>query len=171
MLSGFSLGGVWVFKCFSKDGCLKWAEYVHNLVTDEFLNASLGVLFQGDSFYSTWYVSLIGSNDTPTASWTYANIGTDFTEFISYDEATRPEWVDGTIASKSLSSSASPATFTASSGANTTIYGGFLCNGPVKGDNAAVGGLICCATVFNTARPFIDSDVINIVYTINASTT
>jgi hypothetical protein len=45
---------------------------------------------------------LKGSNQTPAAGWNAAGIGTQFTEFASYDEAVRQTWSAGAVSAKSV---------------------------------------------------------------------
>lgn len=146
----------------------KWKEYIFNLVTYETLNDVLGVYFQGDTQATTWYILLFDSDSTPAGGWTYANIGTDFTEFTDYDETTREEWVDGTVASQMLDNSASPAEFTASTSVDTVIYGTAMVNVSTKGDNSSPSGLIFNAARFTSARPFAETETIKVVLTVNA---
>lgn len=156
------------FSCF-KDGLLKWKEIIYNIVVDEALNYNLGLQFKGYSTYSDWYILLFNSDDTPVAGWTYANIGTDFTEFEDYDETTRVLWDSSAISGKSLNNTATPSEFTASTSVNTTIYGAAMVNTLTKGDNSNPNGLIWCGTRFGTPRPFLETEVIQVVYTVNVT--
>lgn len=161
--------GDYYFRCRRKDGSIKWIEIVNNLVVLEGRSHALGTLLEGDSQYSSWYILLIGSDSTPVSGWTYANIGTDFTEFTNYDEATRVLWNSAGVVSASDTNAASPAEFTCTSGSNT-IYGAAMVNYATKGDNSYGSGIELCATRFGTARPFAAAETIDVVYTINAGT-
>lgn len=167
--SGYGYHGFWVIRGYRPDGSCAWLETIPNKVVNEALNHNLGVQFKAGTQYSTYYIGLFSSDSTPTATWTYANIGTDFTEFATYDESNRVTWTSGSVASQSISNTASPAVFTASTGVNTTIYGAFMCNFATKSDNSYASGLIWCATRFGTSRPFVATETISIVYTITAS--
>ena len=123
---------------------------------------------EGATNYGSWYVLLFESDSTPAATWVYANIGTDFTEFEDYDEATRVLWNSAGVTSQTDTNTANPAAFTCSTGISTTIYGAALVNVSTKGDNASGSGIEWCATRFGTARPFAAAEVINIVYTITS---
>jgi len=145
----------------------KWKEIIFNLVTYECLDDVLGVYFQGGSQATTWYILLFDSDSTPAGTWTYANIGTDFTEFTDYDETTREEWIDGSVLNRILDNSATPAEFTASVGVNTVIYGTAMVNVSTKGDNASPSGLIFNGARFSSARPFMEAETIKVVLTVN----
>lgn len=156
---------IWDFNCYNVDGELIWNEHISNLVVNEGLTNVLNVMFDGGTQSSNWYVLLFHSDSTPAAGWTYALGGTNFTEFTNYDESTRPNWNPTTATSPTMSASVS---FTASTGASATIYGAGLVNVSTKGDNASGVGVIWCATRFGTSRPFNDSEVLQVSYTINS---
>ena len=122
-INSLTRNNLWIFECYYPDGTLKWREVIKNLVVDEGLYHSLDVIFKGGTAYSNWYVGIFEDDKVPVAGWDYAGIDTDQTEFTPYDEATRPQWSPGAITTLSLTDEV---TFTASTGANTTIYGAFL---------------------------------------------
>lgn len=155
----------WKFDCFYADGRLKWREIIPNIVVDEGLYYALDVNFMGGTQYSNWYVALFNDDQTPAAGWDYSGINTDQTEFTLYDESTRPQWNPSAITSLSLTDEV---TFTASTGANTTIYGSFVANVSTKGDSASGTGIMWCATRFSTPRPFVATEVLNVTYAINS---
>lgn len=167
-MSLYALGGSWAVQCLDSDGYIKWGEYVHNIVVDEFLTATLNYSFLGVTQFSNWYILLIGSNDSPGALWTYATMGTDFTEFTAYDETARVVWNALTVTDKQLTNSSNPAVFTASTGVSSTIYGAALVNYNTKGDSAYASGLMVCATAFGTSRPFAEGETLKVTYTIGA---
>ena len=155
----------WKFECFYPNGQLKWVEVIPNIVVDEGIDHSLDVIFLGGTAYSSWYVALFNSDSTPAATWDYAGIGTDQTEFTDYDETARPTWNPGSISNHTLTDQVS---FTASTGVSTTIYGSYVVNVSTKGDNASGIGIMWCATRFSTPRPFIAAEVLNVTYSINS---
>lgn len=156
---------IWQFDCFDRNGGLLWTEKQPNLVVNEGLTNVLNVMFVSGTQSTNWYILLFNSDSTPAAGWTYALGGTNFTEFTSYDESTRGAWGPSTATTPSISDSAS---FTASTAVSTTIYGAALVNVSTKGDNASGTGVMWCATRFGTARPFNDSEVLQVSYTINS---
>lgn len=169
----FSLGlaaiGKWSFRCYDRFGNLKWIELIKNTITNECLNDNLDVYLNGGTQSSDWYVLLFSSNSTPAVTWTYAAIGTDFTEFTDYDELTRVTWSPASPSGQSITNSASPAEFTASAGVDTSLYGAGMVNVSTKGDNASPAGKLFCATRFGSTRPYTAAEVIKIVYTVNAA--
>lgn len=169
MINQLKYGGFWKLMCYWPNGSLKWIEYIHNIFTNEALDHALGTLLEEDTQYSNWYITLFDSDSTPAAGWVYSNIGTDFTEFEDYDEATRPIWNKAGVTSQSDTNAASPAEFTCSVGISTTLYGSTLVNVSTKGDNSDGSGIELCASRFGTARPFSATEVIKVVYTLSAS--
>ena len=156
----------WRVKCFNSDKTvLKWEEFVSNIVVDEGLYYALDVMFMSGSAYSSWYVALFNSDDTPADDWVYAQIGTDMDEFTDYDEATRPAWTPSAIVSNSL---VAQVEFTASTGVDTTIYGAYIVNVNTKGDYASGIGILWCASRFATARPLMATEVLEVTYGVNS---
>ena len=171
-MNKFGFNSIWNFECgnyVKEQGKIlwipKWKEIIHNLVVDQSLNDVLSVYFKSGSREATWYLALFSSDSTPAAGWTYAV--PVCTEFTNYDEATREEWVEGAVSSKSVNNSATPAEFTCTSGSNT-IYGAFMVNVNTKGDVASGVGIMFSAARFAAARPFTTAEVIKIVVTINS---
>jgi hypothetical protein len=173
MFSGFGMQGQWSVICRDKfTGQIKWKEFTYNLIVYEALDDVLSVYFSGGTAYSSHYIFLYESNVTPANAWTYAGGGaggSDWDEFTAYDEATRPLWDKGAVASRAVDNTLSPGTFTASAGVSTTIYGCGMLNVSTKGDAVSGVGKLFCATKFGTARPFLETEEIKVVYTVTAS--
>lgn len=86
---GASGGGVFHFKCFDKDGNLKWEDSCHNIVVNAGLQDMNDKYFNGSAYTATWYLGLVdaagfsaySANDTMAshAGWseTVAYSGTD----------------------------------------------------------------------------------------------
>ena len=168
MRGNIGFDGKWVFQGCRIDGSVKWIEIVENIVLNEALDYALEACLEGATNYGDWYILLFESDSTPAATWVYANIGTDFTEFEDYDESTRVLWNSAGVTSQTDTNTANPAAFTCSTGISTTIYGAALVNVSTKGDNSSPAGIEWCATRFGTPRPFAAAEVINIVYTITS---
>jgi len=166
----FGYKGKWIIKCFRPDGSLKWAEFINNLITLEGRIHAQDVIFKGGTAYSTHYILLFNSDSTPVSTWEYSEIGTDFDEWVDYDETVRQTWTCGAIDSgdASLTNDASPASFTASTGVDDTLYGAAMVNVNTKGDAVSGVGIEWCATRFSTSRPIVAAEVIKIIYTLNA---
>lgn len=107
------LGGWFHFS--TPDGSMSF-EPVHNLWTDEGLTAALAVYLGATAKPTSFYLGMSSGAVDPASNWTAANYASNATEITSttegYSEATRPEWVDGAAASKSISNTASLARFT-----------------------------------------------------------
>lgn len=167
-MGGLAFHNIYDFECGNYVNGLwvpKWKESIHNLVVNQALDDVLGVYFKSGTQSATWYIAIFGSDSTPAGTWTYAV--PVCTEFTNYDEATREEWIEGSISSQSLDNSASPAEFTCTSGTNT-IYGAMMNNTSTKGDVAAGSGVLYSAARFGASRPFNAAEVLKIVVTINS---
>lgn len=125
------LAGLWEFECLNPDGSVAWRHLIPNGPTTAALNALLEAFFAGGSQVTTWYIGLIDATgfeafaaaDTPAshAGWS---------EWTSYTQSTRQEWVDGTAAG-GIKTSTTAASFTVLS--NGTVHGGFLISDSTKG--------------------------------------
>lgn len=60
------LGGVFRFKCYDKDGNLKWEDSTHNLVVNEGLKDLNDKYFSGSSYTATWYLGLVNASPSPS---------------------------------------------------------------------------------------------------------
>ncbi len=84
------------------------------------------------------------------------------TEFTNYTESNRPEFVDGTVASGSVSNSASRAEITAGTGGGT-VWGGGLLSVATK---SATTGTLLAAAKFSSSRVLSETDVLAFQYTL-----
>lgn len=150
-------------QCLNLLGKEKWSLLSNNITVDEGLNNILDVYFKSGSASANWYIGLKGTNETPAAGWDAAGIGEDFTESEIYSELVRQEWVTAAVSSKTITNSASPATFNIDD--SGTIYGAFLVSNSTKGGTS--GKMWCCSD-FSVARPVVNGDTLKIVYTIQS---
>ncbi len=164
-LSGM-IESVWDFELY-RGGKLIDYERVHNLITDEGLNAWLNIMFHGSTQISIWYVVLFSTNTTILSSHTYASPG--YTEVNSeVDEATRQEFVESAATAKSLTNSASKALYTFNTSA--TIYGAALVGGgsaPTTKADTAGGGTLFAAAKFAASKAVADDDILATTVTIS----
>ena len=130
------LGLNYVLECHDRDGRLLWSEHTHNLVPIEGFNHALGVLLEGVTPITTWYVGLIESDYTPLPSVTAATLQGLATECLTYTPGTRVEYVGGAIANGNNDNSANLAVFTST--ADKTIYALFLAGSPTKGSASSI---------------------------------
>jgi hypothetical protein len=147
-----------------------------NLIPNVGLNFVLNVLFFSTSKISTWYHGPFISNWTPVATaqsnWAGAGSGPLATELANaqFDESNRQAATFGTTASsQSISSSASTTITLATGESGITLYGTTLNQSSTVAYNAT-DLILLAATAFSTAKSGLGAaDVINLDYTISAS--
>ena len=123
-------------------------ETVHNLMPIEGINHMLDVLLADAVNNATWYIGLYSGNYTPTANDTMEDFPGDASEIDGeYDETTRVEFVDGTIASGSVDNTGNEATFTFNS--TITVRGGFISSDSAIG---ATTGVLLSAVKFGSPK-------------------
>lgn len=150
-------------------GPIKWEEAFKNLVVNQGLNHILGVEFHGDTQVTAWFIALLKTAPSPTATSTYQNfMGTANQEVTAYDEATRQAFTEGAAASQSISNSGSPAVFTIS--ANGTVIGGAaLVSDSTKNHNSA-GPFMYNAGAFTAGdKSLDDNDTLTVTVTLTAA--
>jgi len=137
-----------------------------NLIVDEGLNSILNVQLSGNTQITTWYLGVFEGNYTPLASVDAATITSASTESTAYDAATRVEWVDVASTAKSITNSASRASFVFN--ATKTIYGAFLVSASAK---SATTGTLFSAARFATAKTVDSGDELLLTYTVTSAST
>lgn len=163
---------------FPKAGALATGWFVHdvngrdvrfdkNRLVNEGLLHMLGVTLSNTAQKAAWYTALFSANVTPTATMTGASWVADLTEFTNYDEAARPEWVEGTPANNSISNTNNKAAFTIATGGGT-VNGAVLVSSQTK---EGVSGILMAAAKFSASRTLQATDVLNIGYTVSLSST
>lgn len=135
-----------------------------NLVVNEGLNSLLGVMFNGATQITTWYLGIFEGNYTPLATVTAATITAASTECTTYVSATRPEFVEAAPATQSITNSANRASFVFN--ATKTIYGAFLVSASAK---SATTGTLFSAARFGASRSVVANDELLLSYTFTAS--
>ena len=166
---GAIVSSIWDVEHYNKDGELLSKTRDKNIVPDAALDALLDIMFKSGTQITAWYVGVFDDNHTPVAGDDYAVPG--FNESTTdYDEANRPTWTGGAVASESVDNSASKATFTFN--ATATIYGAALFGGgtgaDTKGD-AAGGGTLYCSAKFAASKPVVNTDVLKVTVTLTSS--
>ena len=155
------IGSLWHWEQW-RDGKIidSWVE--RNLCVNQGLNYLLGAGFSAVTAISAWYVAVYKNNHTPASNNTYATPG--FTEATNFSEATRPAWTKGSVTSRTLTNSASKASFTFSSAA--TIYGAALVGGgtaaTTKGNKVGGGKLYNISAFSSGAKGMASSDVLKV---------
>jgi hypothetical protein len=159
-------GGVFHFKCYDKDGNLKWEDSVHNLVVNVGLKDMNDKYFSGSAYTAAWYLGLVtgpGAGNTYAAADTMASHA-GWTEDEDYSELVRQTATFGaaTTADPSvIDNSGSVAVF--SMNATTTIAGAFLTTDDTKGGTS---GTLFSVSNFTSPgdRAVVSGDTLNVTY-------
>jgi hypothetical protein len=164
--SGARGGGVFTFKCYDKDGNLKWEDSAHNLVVNVGLADMNDKYFSGVSYNAAWYLGLVDNTPSPTyaAGDTMASHA-GWAENEDYSELVRQTCTFGsaTVADPSvIDNSGGVAVF--SIDATATIAGAFLTSDDTKGGTS---GILFSVSTFTTpgARAVVSGDTLNVTYT------
>ena len=152
----------YVFECFDKAGNLKWTEEVDNLVVDTGLDAILNEFFKGSAYTASHFVGLKGAG-TIAAGDTMASTGS-WSELTCYSNANRPGYTPGSVASQSVSNTASKAVFSINT--SGAVAGAFLVDNNTKGGSA---GILYGAADFGATRSVQSGDTLNVTVTATAS--
>jgi len=157
--SGMKYGGV--FRCEHwRDGKMIGETEGRNLVTNQGVNKALDSVLHNDN-EPTWYVCIFDTNTTTASDDTHAVPA--YTENTEYDEAARPEYLEGAAVAKEITNG-NKATFTMN--ANATIYGAAVVSAATKGSTAA-GDFLFCGAKFAAVRYVVDDDLLKITYTLS----
>jgi hypothetical protein len=161
---GAAGGGVFHFKCYDKDGNLKWEDSAKNLVVNAGLQDMNTQYFKGASYTAAWYIGLVNN-----AGFTAYNSGdtlashTGWTESTDYSGGNRATATFGTATTADpsvISNSGSPAAFSITG--TVTVRGAFLCN---VQSNASTSGLLFSVSDFTGgSRAVVNGDTLNVTY-------
>ena len=163
--------GKFKIQCFDKDGKLKWEDENHNLVVNAGLQYMCGSALTSTTQVTLWYIGLYGASATnnPAATDTMGAHG-GWTEFVLYNNATRPQCNFaaatlplGTGNPSVATNSASVAAF--SINASGTVGGAFLTSSNAK--NGMVGTLFSAADFTGGDRTVANLDTLNVTYTLS----
>lgn len=158
-------GGVFHFKCYDKDGNLKWEDSAHNLVTNVGLKNMNENHFTGSAYTATWFLGLINNSPTPSyAAGDTAASHAGWVESSAYTQSLRPTVTFGTSTTADpsvISNSASVDVFTMN--ATVTIAGAFLISNSTKGGTT---GILFSESTFQSpgARAVVSGDTLNVTY-------
>ena len=140
----------------------------HNLLPDEGLTYLLLVGAANGTKIGTWYLSIYAANYTPLAGLTAASYPATASEITSssegYTESTRPVWTPTTPTTPMVDNLANKAAYTIATAASLTVNGAAVVSDATKG---AVTGKLLSATKFTAARVLYNSDVFNLAYRMN----
>lgn len=143
-----------------------------NLLPDEGLIYLLSVGLNNGTKLATWYLSLYAANYTPLAGLTAASYPATASEITSntegYIEATRPVWTPTSPTTPLIDNLANKAAFTIATASSLTVNGAALLSEATKG---AVTGKLISATKFDAPRTLYDTDVFNLAYRVQLTST
>lgn len=144
----------------------------HNLLPDEGLIYLLSVGLNNGTKFATWYLSLYAANYTPLAGLTAASYPATASEITSntegYTESTRPVWTPTTPTTPLIDNLANKAAFTIATASSLTVNGAALLSEATKG---AITGKLVSATKFSAARTLYNTDVFNLAYRVQLTST
>lgn len=142
----------------------------HNKVPTEQLNYLLKTGYNSGAAYTAWYIAPFTTNVAPGAALTAATFTATQGEFITYNEATRQQWVlPANPTSGSYDNTAALAVFTVGAvGGGAAIYGAGILSASAK---SATTGAILAASLFAAARTVLPTDLLSIAYTVAATST
>lgn len=113
----------------------------------------------------TWNLALYAANYTPLANLTAASFPATASEITSntegYTEATRRVWTPSAPSANMIDNLANKAAFTIATASSLTVNGAALLSESAKG---AVTGKLVSATKFAAARTLYNTDVFNLAY-------
>ena len=160
------LGGVFHFKCFDKDGNLKWEDSTHNLVVNVGLKHLNDTFFSGSAYTATWYLGLVNASPSPSyaAADTLASHA-GWAETTSYTGNRKPvTFAAATTADPSvITNSAVPSQF--SMNATVTVAGAFLAN-----VDTGTSGILFSVSSFQSPgnRNVVNGDTLSVTYQFSA---
>ncbi len=133
-----------------------------NAITNEGLDHALDVIFNAAAELSEWKIGITNFTATLDPADTMGSHG-GWTENQDYDETVRQNWLPGAAASQSITNGTA-ATFTMNAGA--TLHGIFVTSNGVKGSTT---GTLWATANFSSSLSVVDTDVVKITYTVNAT--
>jgi len=157
---GIGLGGIFNVTCYDKYGQVRWETRAPNIVVATGRRLANNVALAGSTQVATWYVGLVGSSPTFASGDTASNHA-GWSEFVNYDEATRPTFTAvGSL--DQVGNNASKASFAINQSA-TVIGGAYIISDSAKSGSA--GTLFAGASFTAGNKTAGASDTITVEYT------
>lgn len=148
---------------YDRHGDLVWRDQIENLVTTLGKNNLLDNHLSGSAYTAAWYLGLVNGASTPTFSAAdTAASHAGWTEFTSYDAATRP--APAFNAASGGSKATTQVTFAIN--ASGTVAGCMLISSNVKGGTA--GLLYSCGAFSGGNQPVTSGGELRVTYTAQA---
>jgi hypothetical protein len=160
--SGASGGGVFHFKCYDKDGNLKWEDKAHNLVVNEGLQDMNTKYFKGVTYSAAWYLGLVDDSPSPSyaagdtlashAGWAETTAYSGNRKAVTFGTATT---ADPSV----IDNSGSPAQFSITG--TVTVAGAFLAS-----VDTGTSGILFSVSNFQAPgdRSVVNGDTLNVTY-------
>ena len=143
-----------------------------NLLPDEGLMYLLTVGLYNGTKLPTWNLALYAANYTPLTNLTAASFPATASEITSntegYTGATRPIWTPSAPSANMIDNLANKAAYTIATASSLVVNGAALLSESAKG---AVTGKLVSATKFAAARTLYDTDVFNLAYRVQLTST
>ena len=163
--SGLKMTNRYHFEAFDKDGNFKWEETVDNVVVNVGLDDLLDKYLKGSAYTAAFYVLLTDGTPTVSAADTMASHA-GWVEVVAYSEATREVLTLGTVASQSVSNTASKASFSINADSTTIGGAGITTNSTKSGST----GTLYSVAAFTAADKGLDNgDTLNVTVTCTAA--
>jgi hypothetical protein len=161
---GAAGGGVFHFKCYDKDGNLKWEDTAKNLVVNTGLQDMNTKYFKGVTYTAAWYIGLV--NDSGFSAYAAGDTlasHAGWTETTDYSGGNRATATFGTATTADpsvINNSGSPGAFSITG--TVTVRGAFLTN---IQDNTNNTGLLFSVSNFTGGnRSVVNGDTLNVTY-------
>ena len=135
-------------------------EFTKNLVVNQGLNYILSAAVGATAGVANWYIALFTGDVTVLATWTAAGFTAAATEWTAYDEAARPAWSKGSVASAGVDSFSSKASFT-SSADTQVIRGAALLSSSAK---SATSGTLLAASRLSSDKTLDTGEILDVGY-------
>ena len=160
--SSASGGGVFHFKCYDKDGNLKWEETAHNLVVNVGLADMNDKYFSGSGYSAAWYLGLVNNSPSPSyaagdtlashAGWAETTDYSGNRKAVTFGSATS---ADPSV----INNSGSPSQFSITG--TVTVAGAFLAS-----VDTGTSGILFSVSTFQSpgARSVVSGDTLNVTY-------
>ena len=145
-------------------GKLKWRDQNKNTVVNVGLDDVLDKYFKGSAYTAAFYVGLTDGTPTVAATDTMASHA-GWTEVVAYSEGVRQTLTLGTVASQSVSNTASKAIY--SINGTTTIGGAFTTTNSTK--SGSTGTLYGAAALTLGDKGLNSGDTLQVTVTLTAA--
>lgn len=140
-------------------------EFTQNLVVNEGLDYILSAATGATAGISNWYIALFTGDVTVQATWTAASFTATATEWTSYDEAARPAWTPGAVASGGRDSFSSKASFTSSSDTQV-VRGAAMLSASAK---SSVSGTLLASSRLSSDKTLDTGEILDVGYGLQLS--